>query len=114
MLYLKRGFIMEQESENKPIKAKHYSNYNKKLGFTRYRFFYWILQRIFLELNPPIPKDIDFREGEVCFQYKKFTVAISSKLPSYCEYTGTGWFNINDRIEIHKMILRTIIKYKNK
>lgn len=105
---------MEQESLNKPIKAEHYRNYNKKLGFTRYRFLYWILQRIFLELNPPIPKDINFRDGEFCFQYKNFTVAISSKLPSCCEYAATGWLNMNDRIEIHKMILRTIIKHKNK
>lgn len=94
-LYNLNGWIMK-------FKASEYLVYNQKMGFTRYKDLYAIMQEIF---NLSAFSEKEFEDGEV-FKYDGMLFCIDKVMGSYCEVIGSGWLPIEERLKIHQKKLK--------
>lgn len=88
------------------FKASDYCDYNKKYDYDKYKYLYSLMTELFelLQINS------DDYEDETCFRFNGLNVFIDKKFGNYCEVTGSGWLDINQRIEIHEQKIKELKK----
>lgn len=88
------------------FKASDYSNYNRKLGFTKYKYLYSLMEELFTLL----PFDEKNYEDDSFFVFSGMKVFIDKKFGSYCEIINSGWLHIDERIKLHEQKLAVFKK----
>lgn len=83
------------------FRASDYADYNAKHGFDKYKDLYLVMEELFTLL--PFNEN-DFEDDDV-FEFSGLTIYIDKKFGSYCEIKGTGWYPIEQRLEMHKKVV---------
>ena len=91
---------------NNKFKASEYVAYNQKVGFTRYKDLYAIMQEIFTLL----PFEEKNYEDDFSFVFSGMKVFIDKKNGSYCEIINSGWLPMDERIKLHEQKLAAFKK----
>ena len=88
------------------FKASDYKEYNHKLGFTKYKYLYSLMEELFTLL----PFDEKNYEDDSFFVFSGMKVFIDKTSGSYCEIINSGWLPIDERIKLHEQKIKVFKK----